>query len=250
MTIANPNKVEVAIVSVGYADFLNITLPLTKKFFGESITILTTESDHATIDCAIHNSVKLLATNAWYETGGVFDKAAGLNQWLDALDTNATSWVLTLDADIVLPPCSFHLLLATLNPQFLYGVKRRLCKSVTDWERFISQDLTFTDFDLDLPEIKHGKLWGLHDTVNVSAVYGYFQLWHIHFGKGQSRFESFPSAAHYDVQFAMSFGDTTRANIPSIEVLHLGPIKLNWEGRKSESWNSAAPLDDINVNWG
>lgn len=234
------NELAIGITCVGYSDFLQLTLPQTLRYLGTP-WILTAGSDDETKRCGERHGVPVYATEAWFDDGSPFNKARGLNSWLDSLDSRRTSWVLTLDADIVVPP-SLIGDLTQLNRNYLYGVPRRVCAQKRAWNDFVTGSREWTSFELDVPRIKNGKLWGLHDTTNAAAVYGYFQLWHVAGAVGARRFVSCPTAALYDVLFALSFGDSHRINLPRQEVLHVGPIRENWSGRTSEKWADAAAI--------
>ena len=233
-------QVSTGVSCVGYADFLRLTLPHTLRALG-SATVLTTSTDVDTLRCAEEHAVPVHLTDAWYDSGASFDKAAGLNSWLDTLTSDSESWVLILDADILVPPQVLPDL-ETLDPQCLYGVPRRACLSQVEWNAFVGGEREWETFVVDRPSIRKGKLWGAHPTDNVAAVCGYFQLWHSIYAAGNKRFTPCPTAACYDVLFALSFQEDRRFELPGREVLHLGPTNTNWAGRISEAWNSSELL--------
>jgi len=230
-------QISVAVPCVGYADFLNLTLPHTAREFG-SVTVITTSTDVDTLQCARAHSVPVHVTNAWYDGGASLDKAAALNAWLDSLPSNPELWMLTLDADILVPTEVLHDL-HTLDTRYLYGVPRRLCKQLNEWNAFAAGQREWESFPVDSPPVFNGKLWGRHPTGNVAATCGYFQLWHASNSVGDKRFTHCPTAAYYDIAFALSFGEEHRVNLADREVLHLGPTGSNWAGRQSEEWIGA-----------
>ena len=233
----NPNTVKplrAAVCCVGYSDFLELTLPHAIRSLWD-VTVVTTESDTETLRIAAEHGVQVHTTDAWFSSGSTFNKAAALNTWLDSLDSEENGWVICLDADIIVPPDIIPDL-DQLDARGLYGVRRRICAEQHEWDAFIAGHKPWRSFTYDPPEIRRGKLWGIHDTTNVAGIYGYFQLWNPGSAVGDRRFTPHPTAADYDVMFALSFGDQHRHHLPGKEVLHLGPTRTNWTGRRSEKW--------------
>jgi len=228
--------IETIITCVGYADFLAITLPETKRWF-KAITVLTSPDDSETIAFAKHEGVELYITGVWHENGATFNKAAAINSFLDQRNLDGTdSWVLFLDADILLLS-NPHPDIANLNPKGLYSIKRRMCETEQEWRKLCAGQLCVDDLPLYVPEVVNGKVWKHRPTNNSAALCGYFQLWHITNAIGMKRMPPSSNASSYDVLFAFSFPEALRLFIEGREVLHLGPRKTNWDGRVSPRWN-------------
>ena len=228
--------IEVIITCVGYGDFLAITLPEAKRWF-TAITVLTAPEDLDTIALAEREEVSLHITSVWRENGATFNKAAAINSFLDERNLNGTdSWVLLLDADILLPD-DLHRDVATLDPQGLYSIKRRMCETEQEWRELITGRRRIDELPLYVPAVVNGKVWKHRPTDNPAALCGYLQLWHATRAVGLKRLPASSNATSYDVLFAFSFPDALRSFIEGREVLHLGPRKTNWDGRVSPRWN-------------
>src|SRR4051812_27401126 len=220
-------RLEVAIPCVDYDDFLALTLPANARKL-DNITVLTSATDPATIALARKCGTKLMTTEAWWI--GSFNKAAALNLWLESLGrVGPDCWLLVLDADILLPDKP---MLAGLDPQMLYGSQRRICHTQEDYWAFVTGRRQFDSFCLDIPPVKFGMVWGRSLTSNPAGLSGYFQLWNPA-ACGWRKFPSSESAASYDVQFALKFHETLRADLEGFEVLHLGSCEMNWWGRRT-----------------
>ena len=231
--------IEVIITSVGYGDFLAITLPETKQWF-ESITVVTAPEDRNTIALAEREGVSTHITSVWHENGARFNKAAAINSVLDHLALDGTdSWVLSLDADILLH-ADLRPDVADLDSQGLYSIKRRMCETEQEWRELVTGRRRVDELPLYVPAVVNGKVWKHRPTDNPAALCGYLQLWHATKAVGVKRLPASTNAAGYDVLFAFSFPDALRSFIEGREVLHLGPRKTNWDGRVSPWWNLSA----------
>lgn len=231
------------IVCANYDDFLAITLPCNRRHF-DRILVVTTPQDHATQLLAdsqdntfchttdvfgrIPLGIKPLPLPIGYQalkaamvarTGGqvVFNKGAAIEEGLDVL--GRSGWICLLDADVILPEID----LAGLEwePGCLYGPYRRLCETaekfrkLADWSR--------------LP-------YGPEKDQFPNEFAGYCQI--------------FDSAAPHlkrpwyacdwpaegpDSEFWWHWPAEKRRR-PKFEVLHLGPLRVNWRGRVSPRW--------------
>lgn len=229
-------NIEAGICCVDYDDILRLTLPRNLLSLA-SITVITAPWDHNTIAIAEQAGVKVFITDAW-KVGGPFNKGRALNQWIQAVQQTAGEqiWLLSLDADIMLLR-DYSISIADLDPTCLYSARRRMCLDHSTFQEFTSGKRPLLSFDLDMPEIRNGMVWGHRPTSNPAALSGYFQLWCPASAAGASVFDETGTAAKYDVQFALSFPSDHRRYLDPLEVLHLGPAKTNWEGRKSSRWD-------------
>jgi hypothetical protein len=230
--------IETVIPCVHYDDFLRLTLPRNMRQL-DRVTVLTSPEDTASIEVATGCGAKVLTTDAWWQ--GRFNKGRALNEWLDSVSpaSGPDVWYLVMDADVVLP-CRQPLGERVLDPRVLYGARRRMCDDQSGWHEFSSGARGLESFPLDFALVWHGRVWNL-PTVNPAALYGCLQLWNSAHGSGAKRFREFPTAAAYDVAFALSFGEDHRAFLPDFEVLHLGESRTNWGGRRSARWQASSP---------
>ena len=228
----------VVIPCVGYDDFLRETLP-TVTSYGLPVTIVTSPTDVNTLAIAEKFDAKVITTSIWTDNHAKFNKSGALNVAIaSTVASSDPEWLLMLDADILLTfnPCS---ILSGLATHKLYSVSRRLCSTPSDLDLYHNGRLLLSDFPLYKIPIVNNMAWGHRKTANPEALIGYFHLWNC---RATSRIvlpES-SNAASYDVEFAMSFGDTGRSHISGYEVLHLGPLMTNWDGRISPKWHIQA----------
>jgi hypothetical protein len=227
-------RIETVVPCVGYDDFLGLTLPRNLELL-ESITVLTAPDDEHTAVIARNCGARLHITDAWSQ-GGPFNKARALNEWMDSLSkVGPDVWILTLDADILLLSAD-RLARLDLDRRVLYGVHRRMCEDYSAWTDFAGGHRDILSYPRDVLPIRNGRVWGRRPTSNPAALSGYFQMWNSQHAAGARRFPERPSAAQYDVEFALSFSQNDRKFIEDYEVLHLGPSKTNWSGRRSPRW--------------
>ena len=225
------------ICCVDYDDFLSLTLPVNMLVLPRPgrITVLTAPWDRRTRSLALEHGADVFATTAWRENG-MFNKARALNEWLRHVRTTQNcGWVLMLDADIILPRDLF-VEWERLVSDTLYGARRRMCLSESDWLEFSAGRRKMESFPTaDLPIID-GRVWGKCPTGNPAALSGYFQLWNCTLESAPKHLVEFPTAAEYDVYFALQFAERQRLFLPGVEVLHLGHPRINWRGRQTERW--------------
>lgn len=229
-------RIQTAITCVNYDDFLGLTLPHNLAHL-ESITVVTSPYDVATIQLAKQLGVQLFITDAFH-VGGSFNKALALNQWIthaSALEPEA--WLMTLDADILLFE-SVVRHVDDLDPGCLYSVRRRMCDDAGLLGDLLSGNKSLSGIPLDIVPVRDGKLWGTIEAGNPAALAGYFQMWHPVASVGLKRFPVTGTAEAYDLLFGLSFPDPARRLLPSMEALHIGPPEVNWAGRRSARWDA------------
>lgn len=220
------DQVAVGIVCVNYCDFLRHTLRQTFRFFSD-VTVITSNTDKDTIEYARDLGAKVWLSELWFKDGTAFNKSAALNEWLTS---RAPGWTLLLDADIFLPD-NFFLDVERLNPVFLCSVPRRICENEWDW---VGPEERRPEYPLMIPPVKNGKVWR-RPTTNPAALSGYFHLWN-RAASNRMFYPGSPTAAEYDVEFALLFAEDQRHYLPG-DVVHLGPVRQNWTGRVSTPWS-------------
>lgn len=230
---------------VRYWDFLGLTLD-SMLAMGDRVIVATSLQDRETIDLVEKSDAELFVTSAWTKDKAVFNKGAALQE---AIAYAAPEWLLLTDADtFLMPPPPNHQPVDTLPKGYLYGAQRRMCNVEADWQR-VAQDHTWRMLPLQaFPPVrggskgKPGRVWGHRPTANPIALQGYFQLWH--YPTNPFELKSSRTAAKYDVSLALNWPDDKRVVIPwpMYTVVHLGPSKVNWQGRNSPRWVNAAPV--------
>lgn len=227
-------RIESAITCVHYDDFLACTLPHNLSQL-ESITVVTSPHDPATIRLAKQLGVDLFITDAFH-IGGSFNKALALNQWMEHVSPlEADAWLMTIDADILL----FEAVsdgVDQLDARCLYSVRRRMCEDTESFGDLLSGNKRLSDFPLDSVPVRDGKLWGTIQSRNPAGLAGYFQMWCPAASAAPQRFPVTGTAEAYDLTFGLTFPDDARHYLQSVEALHIGPTEINWAGRRSPRW--------------
>jgi hypothetical protein len=227
-------RIEAVVTCVDYGDFLAATIESTKRTFDHLVVVTSPDDEESQRVCRFHN-VQCLATDA-FRQGGDFCKGKGINAGLATL--RKTDWLCHLDADIVLPPRTREMLeRAELDPRYLYGIDRTMCRSWEEWSRFVSR-----------PEAQHEHEVFVHPGPFPTGVriwkpelggylpLGYFQLWNV--ASGQTSYpEEHRDAARGDMLFASRWPRARRQLIPEVFAWHLESapalMGINWSGRKS-----------------
>lgn len=206
------------ITCVEFDDYLEITLPWNVGHFGK-VLVVTSLKDKKTelLANSFENSCSY-ATDAFFDDGAPFNKGKALEEGLDILGREG--WIMVLDADIVLPEA--------LEPGpngwelgKLYSPYRRLCGD---------------------PGAR-GEPWGGFPygpeyDVHPDEFAGYCQIFHALDPKLVKKPwypQNHPTAKCCDSEFWWRWPVEKRIR-PHFEVLHLGPLRENWEGRRSPRW--------------
>lgn len=226
-------RLEAVIVCKDYADFLEHTLPANVGVF-DRLVVVTHPSDKATKTLCNRFGVDCVETEVFHEEGDKFNKARGINLGLSHL-RHDDSWLLQLDADVVLPD-RFRQKLhqARLDKSCIYGADRLNVIGADHW--MANKDNVF-------PQHQHRYLVHANSAFPIGArllhqeygycPIGYFQLWHSSQGKNYPIASG--SAEHSDVVFAVQWPRHKRVLLPEIFVFHLesapAPMGANWKGR-------------------
>jgi hypothetical protein len=126
------------LLSVNYADYLEVALPYNTKQFDE-IIVLTIESDKACQDlCSKYSNVKCLVfpDEILKKNGKMFNKGAIINKGFEYLNKIGYSdWLVMTDSDIIFPE-NFKELIASKekDTNILYGMFRAHCHTLARLE--------------------------------------------------------------------------------------------------------------------
>jgi hypothetical protein len=235
--------VEVIITSVDYGDFLDQTLPFTLPH-ADRVVVVTSFDDSTTQEVCRKWSVECIPTDTFNEKGEVFNKGNGINIGLSMLRQNG--WILSMDADIVLP-LTFRNMLAKsgLDTNSIYGCNRLNVVGWDAWKKLKS------DWH-DNPQFAYSCLINTPSEFALGATlvhkqYGYtpigfFQLWHSSYmNRYQLRYPNVQGSAEKDdVQWALRWPRKQRCLLPTVRVFHLESEKsemgANWNGRTTKTF--------------
>lgn len=198
-------------VCVGYDDILEITIDRMVQNV-DSLTVVTTPSDEKTIKlCESRKSVNILKTESFYSKGAKFRKGMAVEEGFDLIGRDG--WILVIDADILLPE---KMNLPELRPGKLYSPYRRILPRA---------DLAKANME--------PSSWSNLEKFNDGEFAGYFQLFH---GSDQVLAKKpwygidWMHAGGCDSVFERKWIQANKVR-PEFEVLHIGPVGVNWNGR-------------------
>lgn len=236
-------KIEAVVVCVGYDDFLRVTLPYNLAHV-DHLTVVTTPEDGATRRLCHQLGVRCLPTHAFSREGAGFNKARGINYGLS--HQRCDDWLLHLDADVVLPPRTRHMLMnAELRRDTIYGIDRVNCPNYDEWAAFLASPEHQYEWSC---LVKTPRRWALgariaHGDYGGYCPLGFFQLWH---SSAQARYPIIQQgdAEHTDVLHAIQWDRPRRHLLPEIIALHLeseeAPMGANWKGRRTKRFGPDA----------
>lgn len=213
-------QINAIITCVDYADYLSVSLQYNRHHFNR-VMIVTSPADYETTRVAVRNGAEYLVTQDFFRDGSPFNKYRGLERGLDYFGEEATSgWLAIMDADVLWPKSIDWSELEVGN---IYSPRRRM------WDGQLAE----------LPHEPYWKRWPLHrlhtDPRWHNHLSGYTQLFHGSdpaLGVRPWHRMHLPTAQGGDTSFMEKWPEDRRLR-PSWECLHLGPPRINWEGRKS-----------------
>jgi len=240
---------EAVITASRYHDFLRVTLPYTLHHVKKPVIVTSDQAfDDPTRDVCREFGVKCVSTGLFYQGGARFAKGKAINKGLD--QCHRRGWVLTMDADIILPAHTSAVLdRLGLDPTALYGVDRVLVPNAAAWKSFIEARTPQYRWSsiIETPAEFPFMARYIHETEGYCPI-GYFQLRHGDAGR-TSRDLRYPEdgneATHTDVQYALLWDRANRHLIPEVVSYHLdscaAPIGANWCGRVTPEFSLDNP---------
>jgi hypothetical protein len=222
---------------VNHSDFLAHALPINIPQF-DRIVVVTAPEDEKTRRVCQMWSVECILTDAFRTRWDEFCKGVGINEGLAKLDKD--SWIVHMDADIVLPShFRTQLSIADLATDMIYGCDRVDFKSYAAWQKYLGdpkpQRQAF--FVHTTATFEHAPRMATRVVLNHQGGYlpiGYFQMWHA--DSKQLQYEQgHADAGREDSQFAARWPRSRRALFPEVIVFHLeseaAPMAVNWRKR-------------------
>ena len=223
-------KLEGLMVCVGYADYLDLTLPWNMRHFHKFV-VVTHPSDIATQEITQkHGGTLVLCPECKGQVGG-FNKGIALNAGIAQLDYD--DWVLFIDSDILLPSNLLTALKSQkLDPEVLYYAARWYSPetNIIQWVEDYKNNESII-MNQPSPHRDPGSI------IRDVAPWGYFQL-----VNARSRVLSrlgrkpcsvfFNSAGGVDKQFHEMWSPSLK-RFSGYNVAHLyhGAFGANWRGR-------------------
>ena len=210
-TIAK-KKIDVIITSVDYNDFLILSLENNTKYF-ENITVVTSNDDIICQNICKSYGVKCITTDAFYEDDFVFNKGRAINIGIESIVN--PEFILLLDADIIV---TNKIELSNLELDTLYTSDRWICYNHFQYERWRKGETPVNN----LPKYERDN------------GYGFFQLFNFNNSLDVKWYPSeLENSSHPDLKFSSYF---PKKQTIDVDIIHLGDVKKNWDGRKSEKF--------------
>ena len=210
-TIAK-KKIDVIITSVDYNDFLILSLENNTKYF-ENITVVTSNDDIICQNICKSYGVKCITTDAFYEDDFVFNKGKAINIGIESIVN--PEFILLLDADIIVTN-KFDL--SNLELDTLYTSDRWICYNHFQYEKWEKGETSVNN----LPKYERDN------------GYGFFQLFNFNNSLDVKWYpHELENSSHPDLKFSSYF---SKKQTIDVDIIHLGDVKKNWDGRKSEKF--------------
>jgi len=219
-------KIDCVTVSIGFDDYLSLTLPYMMHCF-DRVAVVTEAADEATCKVAEEAGAVVVRSERKQFAGEPFNLPALINDGVAAL--GPTEWIAKIDSDIYLPWSARTKLETCLDdPDVLWGSRRYFCETIAAFRHFDQHqkyELLEPPYEDEDPD-----------------VLGFFQLAHVgskyldYAGRGtfyvEDRYEG-PSRTN-DRLLSGFYPKEKRRRTP-FDVVHLGldAIGTNWKGRKA-----------------
>ena len=212
------------IVSVDFADLLDVTLGYNRHHF-DDVLVVTTGRDQATMEVAVKHCAQFFCTDSFYRDGATFNKWKALEEGLDAF--GRFGWMVLMDADVLWPK-----VIPEYPKQlgFIYTPKRRMCKNYL--ERIPATEDEWASY----PYHRYLMEWA-----------GYTQIFHAddpHLGKPPWHQVDWKHAGGADSFFQFKWKPHEKLR-PPFEVLHLGVAGTNWCGRAIPYLDGTIPKEAV-----
>ena len=208
------------ITSVGFADFLALTLPYNRHHWGQ-VCVLTTPADTDTQKVAVANNAFFFATDNFYKDGAKFNKFLALEECLDHFGRHGI--ICLVDADVFWPR---SVPFSNWRRGHIYSFKRR--RLLLDTTAPIPPE----------PEWQHLPL-----DPQFGECLGFTQIFHSndpHLGRPPWHRIDITHAALGDSYFQARWPLRNRIWIDQ-DVLHLGNYANNWLGRVVQHRDGSIP---------
>jgi hypothetical protein len=183
----------------------------TKHF--ENITVVTSNDDIMCQNICKSYGVKCITTDAFYEDDFVFNKGKAINIGIESIVN--PEFILLLDADIIVTN-KFDL--SNLESDTLYTSDRWICYNHFQYEKWKKGETSVNN----LPKYERDN------------GYGFFQLFNFNNSLDVKWYPSdVENSSHPDLKFSSYF---PKKQTIDVDIIHLGDVKKNWNGRKSEKF--------------
>jgi hypothetical protein len=226
---------EVVTVSVGFDDFLDVTLARNHSFF-DTYVVVTTPDDTLTQLVAKKYEAECVVTERFYVNGHSFNKGAALNDGFARF--RHEGWRACMDADIALPDNFRRVLFehTDLDENCLYGIDRVDVVGKAALDGIFARGAQYGSSCLVGPNCDAPTGVRFVDPCQGYVPVGFFQLWHA--SQHRSYSELSGTAAQDDVVFGGGWPRRRRQLIPTAFCYHLqaqAPVLgENWAGTRQQ----------------
>jgi len=238
-----PKRLEGLTVSVGMADYLDLTLRRNVKFF-DKFVVVTSSDDKDSQEIAKKHGATLVISDRHKENGARFNKGKLINDGIKELQYD--DWMLLIDVDVILPP-NFRAEFDrhVWNPNVLYYATRLHTPRDNPHEWV----LRYYENEALLKQLR------FTDPPTNRMPWGYFQLFNCRASAlkgrgGQVVSEDFVSAGGIDKHF-LELWSPRRQVLSPFTIVHIyhGSMGMNWTGRKSAPLHFTPDIPIISDEW-
>lgn len=203
-------------VCVNYSDLLRISI-LNKRLF--DILVVTSLEDTATQEFCKQTETQYIIADPKHNNA-IFNKGKLINTAIQALDHK--DWILIFDSDILIPPNVVNQL-NNLDPECIYGMKRKMVYTPLDLELYARGDRSRLQTWEDDYMFENG----------TEKLPGCFHLFHTKHNRLYP--EGFRHAGFSDSAFSKLWPQPNRRILDGY-CLHFGKPVRNWYGRRSQKF--------------
>jgi hypothetical protein len=216
-------KIEAIIICKSYADYLDITLPINKKYF-DNIIIVTAKDDYKTQEICFNNSLNWLVYDDFNKNGAKFNfggaRQFGLNH------SKYRDWIVFIDSDVIIEEDFRDRL---IDKDKFYGSYRRFIPTIRDY-----QDLTNGKKKQEEFEAILGHGCGFFQCLNLnnskSKQIGINNIYNDSFSAEQCDINMLRKFCPFDIKTS-KYEDLVDMDI---ELWHLGDPGVNNNGRNEQ----------------
>lgn len=223
-------KINLFTTCVNYTDYLQTTLPYNLSLF-DKIYIVTSSSDTVTQEyCKQYDKVHLEITDSFYNIPNYFNKGKALNEVLKYIEPN--TWSVIGDADCIYPSCLKDIIYTPIEIKSnLFGMRRIICESKEQLKNIMDIANKHSNHPMVLREHPFN---GYCQIFNSSSIFlNKNKIMYNESAVVDSNGELTTNC--HDKLFREIWPYDNRTLLDGI-VVHLGPIVVNWKGRKSKAW--------------
>ena len=213
-------KYHTIITCINFTDYLEFVYQYNKHVIN-NISILSSTTDHSTIEFCTKNNIFLYTTDIFFKDNNPINRAAATNEFLlnNQQRIKNDEWILFTDADIIFT-------------EPILRISNLVNESLITKDNIISCPRKIYNDHTDYP---HGPY-----TIENIGFFGYFQFFHKdiiinEILNGISPLPEHTDVSVHDMKFVDKYWGSRpdkRVYLPDSYAIHCGKIGTHWQGRK------------------